>query len=211
MPPTPSRAKRAAVPKPVPVQKPAAPTAVPKLAARNIEAIATLERAARSDRTRLDRFTDVVTTAAGSPLFLVAHAIWFSAWIAINVLRPAPFDPYPFGLLMLVVSLEAIFLSAAVLMTQNRMQRQADKRAHLDLQVNLLAEQELTTILRIVTTLSQQFGVDVAQEAGPVGELLEQTDIHTLADALDRELPDAASTPAPSSKPGPRRPSPRRS
>jgi uncharacterized membrane protein len=202
------RAKPAAVPKPRPVEKPAA---VPKLAARNIEAIAALERAARSDRTRLDRFTDVVTTAAGSPVFLVAHAIWFGVWIGINVLRPAPFDPYPFGLLMLVVSLEAIFLSATVLMTQNRMQRQADKRAHLDLQVNLLAEQELTAILQMVTTLSQQLGVDVPQAAGPVRELLDDTDIHTLSDALDRELPDAATTPAPSSKPGPRRPSPRRS
>jgi len=196
------------VPKPPPVTKPAA---VPKLAERNIEAIAALERAARSDRTRLDRFTDVVTDAAGSPVFLVAHAIWFGVWIAVNLLRPAPFDPYPFGLLMLIVSLEAIFLSATVLMTQNRMQRQADKRAHLDLQVNLLAEQELTTILRIVTTLSQQLGVDVPKEAGAVRELLEQTDIHTLSDALDRDLPDPASTPAPSSKPGPRRPSPRRS
>jgi uncharacterized membrane protein len=184
---------------------------VPEPAARNIAAIATLERAARSDRTRLDRFTDVVTTAAASPLFLVAHGLWVGGWITINVLRPGPFDPYPFGLLMLVVSLEAIFLSAAVLMTQNRMQRQADKRAHLDLQVNLLAEQELTAILRMLTALSQRLGVEVPQTAGAVRELLEQTDIHTLSDALDRELPDAASTPAPSSAPEPHTPSPRRS
>jgi uncharacterized membrane protein len=184
---------------------------VPEPAARNIEAIAALEREARSDRTRLDRFTDAVTTAAGSPLFIVAHALWFGGWIALNVLRPGPFDPYPFGLLMLVVSLEAIFLSAAVLMTQNRMQRQADKRAHLDLQVNLLAEQELTAILRVVTTLSQRLGVEVAQAAGPVRELLAETDIHTLSAALDRELPDAATSPAPSSAPALHTPSPRRS
>jgi uncharacterized membrane protein len=190
---------------------PAKQPPLPKLAARNIETIAALERQARHDRTRLDRFTDAVTNAAGSPLFLVAHGLWFGGWIAINVLRPGPFDPYPFGLLMLVVSLEAIFLSAAVLMTQNRMQREADKRAHLDLQVNLLAEQELTAILRMVTTLSQKLGVDLPQEAGPVGELLEQTDIHNLSEALDRELPDAASTPAPSSAPTPRTPSPRHS
>jgi hypothetical protein len=62
-----------------------------------------------------------------------------------------------------------------------------------------------------VTTLSQRLGVDVAEPSGQVRELLEQTDIHTLSDALDRELPDAASTPAPSSKPGPHRPSLRRS
>ena len=190
---------------------PAKPAAVPTLAARNIEAIATLERAARSDRTRLDRFTDAVTTAAGSPLFLVAHGLWFGGWIAINVLRPGPFDPYPFGLLMLVVSLEAIFLSAAVLMTQNRMQRQADKRAHLDLQVNLLAEQELTAILGMLTNLSQRLGVDVPEPGGALRELLEQTDITRLSAALDRELPDAATSPAPSSAPARRTPSPRHS
>ncbi|MCU1386314.1 MAG: hypothetical protein JWL71_5011 [Acidobacteria bacterium] len=183
---------------------------VPELAARNIQAIADLERTARQDRTRLDRFTDAVTSAAGSPLFLVAHGLWFGGWIAFNVLRPGPFDPYPFGLLMLVVSLEAIFLSAAVLMTQNRMQRQADKRAHLDLQVNLLAEQELTAILRMLTTLSQQLGVEPAP-ADADGELLEQTDIHRLSAALDRELPDPATAPAPSSAPGPRTPSRHRS
>ena len=184
---------------------------VPQPAARNIEAIAALERAARSDRTRLDRFTDAVTTAAGSPVFIVGHALWFGAWIAINLLRPGPFDPYPFGLLMLVVSLEAIFLSAAVLMTQSRMQRQADKRAHLDLQVNLLAEQELTAILRMVTAISQRLGIDMPQSAEAVEEMLAETDINTLSAALDRELPDAATTPAPSSARGPRTPSPRRS
>lgn len=184
---------------------------VPEPAARNIEAIAALEREARSDRTRLDRVTDALTTAAGSPVFIVAHAVWFGTWIAINVMRPGPFDPYPFGLLMLVVSLEAIFLSAAVLMTQNRMQRQADKRAHLDLQINLLAEQELTAILRVLTTLGQRLGVDLPQASGPVQEMLAETDIHTLSAALDREMPDAATSPAPSSTPAPHTPSPRRS
>lgn len=186
-------------------------TTVPEPAARNIEAIAALERAARSDRTRLDRFTDAVTTAAGSPAFIVGHAIWFAAWIVINVMRPGPFDPYPFGLLMLVVSLEAIFLSAAVLMTQNRMQHQADKRAHLDLQVNLLAEQELTAILRMLTAVSQRLGIDPAQAADRVDQLLEQTDIEKLSAALDQKLPDAATSPAPSSAPVRRTRSPRRS
>jgi uncharacterized membrane protein len=182
---------------------------VPGPAARNIEAIAALERAAQDDRSRLDRVIDVVTSAAGSPAFIVAHALWFGGWIVLNLTRDQPFDRYPFGLLMLVVSLEAIFLSAAVLMTQNRMQRQADKRAHLDLQVNLLAEQELTAILRMVSNLSERLGVDPKQAAGPVDALLEQTDIHTLAAALDRELPEGAT--APSSAPAPRTPSPHRS
>ncbi|HEV8212099.1 MAG TPA: DUF1003 domain-containing protein [Vicinamibacterales bacterium] len=188
--------------------------AVPEPAARNIEAIASLEREALHDQSRLDRFTGAVTAAAGSPLFLVAHAIWFAGWIVFNVTRAQPPDPYPFGLLMLIVSLEAIFLSAAVLMTQNRMQRQADKRAHLDLQVNLLAEQELTTMLKMLRGLCHRLDVPIGTHDGQVEQLLEDTDIQTLATALDREMPDATtapSSPAPSSAPEPRTPSPRRS
>jgi uncharacterized membrane protein len=185
--------------------------AVPEPAARNIEAIAALEREALHDRTRLDRFTDAVTAAAGSPLFIVGHAIAFAAWITINLMRGRPFDPYPFGLLMLVVSLEAIFLSAAVLMTQNRMQRQADKRAHLDLQVNLLAEQELTAILKMLTGISQRLGIEDAAR-GDLEELLDETDIHTIATAIDRELaPTTPSLTEPASEPARRRPSPRHS
>jgi uncharacterized membrane protein len=177
-------------------------------AARNIETIARLEREALHDRSRLDRFTDAVTAAAGSPLFIVGHAIWFGVWIALNVMSGRPFDPYPFGLLMLAVSLEAIFLSAAVLMTQNRMQRQADKRAHLDLQVNLLAEQELTTMLKMLTGISQRLGVKIEERHGSVDQLARETDIHTIAVAIDRELGD---TTAPSSAPAPRTPSPHHS
>jgi uncharacterized membrane protein len=190
------------------------PAAVPEPAARNIEAIASLEREALHDQSRLDRFTGAVTAAAGSAVFLVAHAIWFAGWIVFNVTREQPPDPYPFGLLMLIVSLEAIFLSAAVLMTQNRMQRQADKRAHLDLQVNLLAEQELTTMLKMLRRLCQRLDVRINEPDGQVEQLLEATDIQTLANALDRKLPDASraeSAPAPSSTPEPRTPSPHRS
>jgi len=181
--------------------------AVPEPAARNIEAIAALEREALHDRTRLDRFTDAVTRAAGSPVFIIAHAIWFGAWVVFNLRSDHPFDPYPFGLLVLGVSLEAIFLSAAVLMTQNRMQRQADKRAHLDLQVNLLAEQELTAILKMVTGLCARLGVQAAPTDAGVAQLLKDTDIHTIASAIDRELESTA----PSSTPAPHTLSPRRS
>jgi uncharacterized membrane protein len=184
------------------------PAGVPEPAARNIETIARLEREALHDRSRLDRFTDAVTAAAGSPLFIVGHAIWFGVWIALNVMSGRPFDPYPFGLLMLAVSLEAIFLSAAVLMTQNRMQRQADKRAHLDLQVNLLAEQELTTMLKMLTGISQRLGVKVEERDGSIDQMARETDIHTIAVAIDRELGDAT---APSSAPAPRTPSLHRS
>jgi uncharacterized membrane protein len=182
--------------------------AISEPAARNIEAIAALERDALHERSRVDRFTGAVTAAAGSPAFLLLHAVWFTGWIVLNTARRPAFDPYPFGLLMLIVSLEAIFLSAAVLMTQNRMQRQADKRAHLDLQVNLLAEQELTTMLKMLTAIGQRLDVTEARD-GAVAQLAKDTDIQTIAVAIDRELTDTPT--APSSAPAPHTPSPHRS
>jgi uncharacterized membrane protein len=161
---------------------------VPEPAAKNIEAIAQLEREALHHRTVLDRFTDAITAAAGSPWFVVTHAVWFGIWITLNVTRRAAFDPFPFNLLTLIVSLEAIVLTSFVLMTQNRMTRQADKRAHLDLQVNLLAEQELTAMLQMLNALCERAGVSVPVRDSRVDELLKQTDIHKIATALDREL-----------------------
>ncbi len=188
---------------------PAETTPVPDPAARNIEAVAAIERAARRERSGLDRLTDAVTHAAGSPAFIVGHVVWFAAWIAVNVTGEASFDPYPFSLLMLVVALEAIFLSTVVLMTQNRMQHQADRRAHLDLQINMLAEQELTAILQMLTAISQRMGVETAPTDGLVEQLTRETDIHTISAALDRELTDTSN--APSSEPEPHTPSPHRS
>ena len=92
-------------------------------------------------------------------------------------------------------------------MTQNRMTRQADKRAHLDLQVNLLAEQELTAILQMLNALCQRMGVAVPARDARVEQLVKETDIHQLASALDRELAEDAVT-APSSAPAPRTQSP---
>jgi uncharacterized membrane protein len=157
-------------------------------AARNIQAIAALEREALHDRSRLDRVTDTVTAIAGSPAFIVVHGIWFVVWITVNLLRRPPFDPYPFSLLTLAVSLEAIVLTGFVLMTQNRMTRQADKRAHLDLQVNLLAEQELTAMLQMLYALCRRSGVAVTLRDGKIKELLKDTDIHQIAIAVDREV-----------------------
>jgi uncharacterized membrane protein len=160
----------------------------PDPARQNIQAIARLERDALHDRTAIDRLTDAITHAAGSAVFVTLHALAFGGWIAFNSLSTAGIDPYPFSLLTLAVSLEAIFLSVFVLMSQNRMTRQADKRAHLDLQVNILAEQELTAILRMVHALCKQAGVNVKIRDVQVEQLLQETDIHRIAVEVDQEL-----------------------
>src|SRR6266704_1853703 len=107
---------------------------------KNVRAVANLERKAFHERSSTERFTDAVTQAAGSRVFIVAHIALFCGWVLLNRGSWA-FDRYPYSVLNLLFALEAIVLTSFVLMTQNRMTHQADKRAHLDLQVNVLAEQ----------------------------------------------------------------------
>jgi uncharacterized membrane protein len=146
-----------------------------------------LEQKALDDRTPIDRLTGAVARVAGGRTFIVLHAIWFAAWIVLSTTRFA-FDPFPYSLLNLVVALEAVFLASVVLMTQNHMTRLADRRANLDLQVNLLAEQELTAMLHMLHGLCTHADVHVAIRDERVQQLLAETDIRQLAVALDRGL-----------------------
>jgi uncharacterized membrane protein len=160
----------------------------------NIRAMVELAQKARDDRTALERMTDAVARVAGSTPFLAFHAVWFVSWFALNATRFA-FDPFPYSLLNLVVVLEAVFLTSIVLMTQNHMTRLADRHAHLDLQVNLLAEQELTAMLHMLHGLCTKAGVHVAIRDERVEQLLAETNIQEIAVALDRGL-DAPTAPA---------------
>jgi uncharacterized membrane protein len=155
---------------------------------KNIQAIMGLERETRGKRSVLERITDGVRGLASSPAFIFAHILWFAVWIGANSLGRARFDAYPFSLLTLAVSLEAIVLTGFVLMAQTRMTQQADKRAHLDLQINLLAEQELTAILKMQCLLAERAGIDVAGVDPRLEQLRTQTDVQRLAAALDNEL-----------------------
>jgi uncharacterized membrane protein len=128
-------------------------------------------------------------------------------------MRERPFDPFPFGFLMLLVSLEAIFLTAIVLMTQNRMRRQADKRAHLDLQVNLLAEQELTAMLQMLNALCERMGVAAPARDSASSSWARRptsTNWHQRSTASSPRKKERAAT-EPSSAPAPHTPSPHRS
>jgi|SRR5687768_12407326 len=160
---------------------------------KNIRAIADLEEHALHQRGTASRISDAISRATGSAPFALFHIVGFGAWFVLNTkMVPAiePFDPYPFNFLTLVVSLEAIFLSVFVLMSQNRLTRQAEMRTHLDLQVNMLAEQELTAILRMVEGLCKKHGVEVPMREDRLEELVKETDVHTVAAALEDRLPD---------------------
>lgn len=154
----------------------------------NIQAIMDLERERRDRRSVLERVTDGVSHLASSAAFIAAHVLWFSVWIGANSLGHATFDRYPFSLLTLVVSLEAIVLTGFVLMAQSHLTRQADKRAHLDLQINLLAEQELTAILKLQCLLAERAGIDVTGVDPRLDELRTHTDVQQLAATIATEM-----------------------
>ncbi|MGB2669619.1 MAG: DUF1003 domain-containing protein [Candidatus Acidiferrum sp.] len=159
----------------------------------NIAAIAKLEEEALDRRTRTERQSDVVVRFIGSPVFLLLHVTLVVVWSAVNLnLIPAlpAFDPSPFGILALFVSSESVFLTIFVLISQNRMSRQAERRAHLDLQVGMLAEQELTMMLQMLQKLCQHTGVDTQSATQQVQGFSETTDVHKLASELDEKLPE---------------------
>jgi uncharacterized membrane protein len=163
------------------------------LPSRNIRAIARLENEALHQRSMTDRVSDSITRFAGSSVFIVLHIVWFTVWIIVNLGRIHgihPFDPYPFTFLTMVVSLEAIFLSIFVLISQNRMAHQADRRAHLDLQINLLAEQENTMMLRMLEKLCEQQGIKTEAVNEEIQALFEKTDLHALMHELEKQLPE---------------------
>ena len=164
----------------------------------NVEQIARLEAEYLQARTGAEQIAGVVTRAAGTATVALLHLVWFAGWIAVNLgLVPLrPFDPFPFNLLTTVVSLEAIVLSICIMISQNLMARQADRRAHLDLQVNLLAEQESTATLRIVRQIAEHLGVDLSKSF-PDQSLTSETDVERLAAAMQEALPDDAGNPAP--------------
>lgn len=131
---------------------------------RNIATLAEIRRQMETRRTIQDRFADVITNFSGSTLFLYLHVLWFGVWIALNTgllqaLGIKAFDPFPFGLLTMIVSLEAIFLSTFVLISQQRLSEIQDDRADLDLQIDLLAEYEMTKVLTIVDAIAHKLGL----------------------------------------------------
>ena len=162
---------------------------VQKLTAKNVAAVRKLQDAAQARRTVADRVADGITGFCGSTAFVWIHVAWFGAWIVVNSTKAwgLQFDPYPFQLLTLVVSLEAIFLSTFVLISQNRQQLLSDRRNHLDLQINLLSEQENTAMLRMLQTLVDHFGLEV-EGAKDIRVMEEATAPDLLAEQIDREL-----------------------
>ena len=159
----------------------------------NIDAIAKLEHDALDRRTPTERVSDVITKLVGNVGFLMAQLLLVTGWCLVNlhvIPRLKAFDPFPFGVLAIVVSSESVFLTIFVLISQSRMARQSERRSHLDLQVGMLSEQELTTILQMLQKLCQHMGVNVDSSKQEVQSFSKTTDVHKLASELEDKLPE---------------------
>ena len=129
---------------------------------RNIRTIIGLRLTAAHERGLQDRLADGITSFSGRMIFVYVHIFWFALWILLNTgaLGVPPFDPFPYGLLTMIVSLEAIFLSTFVLISQNRLSQEAEHRADLDMHIGLLTEHELTRVLLMLDTIQDKLGIE---------------------------------------------------
>jgi uncharacterized membrane protein len=185
----------------------ASPPAITATAKKNIATVAQLEQELLRQRSRIDRVSDAVTRFVGSIKFVVAHVIWFSGWLLINTGRVGgvrPFDPYPFNFLGLMVGLEAIFLSTFVLMSQNRQRRHTEHWDHLELQISLLSEQEMTKMLQMLQTICDALGLEKTTRDRELKEMVRHTPVEVLAQELERARgPDEPTPPGPPAGPPP--------
>lgn len=170
----------------------------------NVLAMRQLDEAARAQRTFADRIASAVAGFCGSMTFVVIHIAWYGGWIAWNILPWFPhFDEYPFTLLLLMVSLEAIFLATFILISQNYEMRISERRNQLDLQINLLSEQENTKMLQLLERIAQKVGVEI-HDARQVRALEEATRPEALVEQIEEAYrEDAGQPPLPTPTPAP--------
>jgi uncharacterized membrane protein len=154
---------------------------------RNIEALLARRKAEERELTWPERLAERITTFTGNMKFVWLHAFVYGLWIAIN-LGAIPFIPRfdsTFVILAMAASVEAIFLSTFILITQNRMMAQADKRADLNLQITLLAEHEITRLIKVVSEIGERMNVQSAKNP-ELGELERDVQPEHLLDTIER-------------------------
>ena len=138
---------------------------VEQLTQRNIEVVRKLEEAANEQRTTSERVARMIAQFCGSMTFVWVHVIVFAGWIALNLFPGMThIDPFPFTFLTFMVSLEAIFLSTFILISQNQDTRISERRNHLDLQINLLSEQENTKMLTMLQAIAEKVGAEIERD-----------------------------------------------
>ena len=153
---------------------------------RNIGALLARRKQEEAMKTNQEKVADVITRFAGSMAFVYIHLSLFSLWIVWNLelLGLKPFDP-SFVVLAMFASVEAIFLSTFVLISQNRANQQADRRADLDLQVSLLSEHEVTHLITLVTAIAKKMDIEHANHP-ELNELAQDIKPENVMDTMDK-------------------------
>ncbi|OGK62957.1 hypothetical protein A2334_01850 [Candidatus Roizmanbacteria bacterium RIFOXYB2_FULL_38_10] len=152
--------------------------------------IESFEAHANIDRSPTEKLADLMTSRLGSMGFLIINVIWFSSWILINtghVPSIRIFDPFPFGLLTMIVSLEAIFLAIIVLISQNRAAKIDDLRDEIDLHINTIAEEEITKTIELLILLLKKNNIDVSKDL-ELKQMLEPTNTENIQQTLKKQV-----------------------
>lgn len=180
---------------PSPTIHPPRSTSLSTTLTRNIAALEARSKSEAEARDWGERFADRVTNFAGSMVFVYIHAAIYGTWVVVNLgLVPGvPAFDKSFVILATEASVEAIFLSTFVLISQNKMAAAADKRANLDLQVNLLAEHEVTKVAAMVAAIMEHLGLPAYQDQ-EVTEIMRDVAPEAVLDELEHEPSDDAAT-----------------
>lgn len=172
----------------------------PELAAileKNIRTIMRIRRQAHLSSNVEERISVKISGFAGHLRFLIIHLVIIALYVLLNsgIFGIKPFDPYPFGLLVGVLTVEVLFLSTFILISQNRQQKEADQRADLDLQMSLLNQYELTRALRMLDAIQDKLGIpndddielrELEEDVSPEDVLLEMDLVRRRAEMEDK-------------------------
>jgi uncharacterized membrane protein len=145
---------------------PEAPPGLTPALQRNIQALVARQRCEQSKASVQHKVADAITAFSGSMSFVYLHLTLFGIWIAANLhwIPGLPAWDESFVVLAMVASVEAIFLSTFVLISQNRFAAEADKRAELDLQISLLTEHEITKVVGLLNAMAAKFNIDTEEK-----------------------------------------------
>jgi uncharacterized membrane protein len=155
----------------------------------NIESIVQLEAEQERQVPRTHRLSEAIGRFAGTTSFVLVQIICVALWISLNSgMMISPFDPYPYVFLGVVLALEAVLLTSFVLIRQNRMSEKADQRGHLDLQINLLAEKEITKVIQLLQRMSKEMGIEQLVTDRETKELSKDTEVEDVARDLKENL-----------------------
>ncbi len=167
------------------------PTAkLAQAAAERRNTIRSFKAKANDKRSLSDKVADLLTASFGTVFFLILNMVFFVAWITWNtgyIPGMTPIDPFPFGLLTMVVSLEAIFLAIVVLISQNREARIAELREEVELYINTYAEDEITKVMYLLTLLLERNGIDVSKDED-LKDMLTDIDSEVIEQELEKQL-----------------------